>query len=189
MPSLSGMVRSATTTHTSTAGHQRVNADMPEHIRQLLNGPAFPLQELRLVVAQTTPKGIVHIDAKTVVELLRVLTRPGDAVVISPPVYPPFFQHIGFARRRVMEVPLVREGGRWELDFAGLEAAFAAGGVHLVAVPVDYSENKRVLVDEPVAIIVGDRAAARGSPPFQRRSTGMTRSPRERRACPRAASP
>ncbi|MBW0000772.1 MAG: acetolactate synthase large subunit [Verrucomicrobia bacterium] len=29
-----------------------------------------------------------------------------------------------------------------------LEAAFNAGGVHLVAVPVDYSENTRVLVDE-----------------------------------------
>jgi acetolactate synthase I/II/III large subunit len=29
-----------------------------------------------------------------------------------------------------------------------LEAAFKAGGVHLVAVPVDYSENIRVLVDE-----------------------------------------
>src|SRR5215212_2248905 len=29
-----------------------------------------------------------------------------------------------------------------------LDAAFRAGGVHLVAVPVDYSENKRVLVDE-----------------------------------------
>ena len=29
-----------------------------------------------------------------------------------------------------------------------LEAAFKAGGVHIVAVPVDYSENKRVLVDE-----------------------------------------
>jgi acetolactate synthase-1/2/3 large subunit len=29
-----------------------------------------------------------------------------------------------------------------------LEAAFEAGGVHLVVVPVDYSENKRVLVDE-----------------------------------------
>ena len=29
-----------------------------------------------------------------------------------------------------------------------LEAAFSAGGVHLVIVPVDYSENKRVLVDE-----------------------------------------
>jgi acetolactate synthase-1/2/3 large subunit len=29
-----------------------------------------------------------------------------------------------------------------------LEAAFAAGGVHLVTVPIDYSENTRVLVDE-----------------------------------------
>ena len=29
----------------ATAGHQRVNADMPEHIRQLLNAPAFALQE------------------------------------------------------------------------------------------------------------------------------------------------
>ena len=29
-----------------------------------------------------------------------------------------------------------------------LEAAFAGGGVHLVAVPIDYSENTRVLVDE-----------------------------------------
>ena len=29
-----------------------------------------------------------------------------------------------------------------------LEVAFADGGVHLVVVPVDYSENKRVLVDE-----------------------------------------
>ena len=29
-----------------------------------------------------------------------------------------------------------------------LEAAFAGGGVHLVTVPIDYSENMRVLVDE-----------------------------------------
>ena len=29
-----------------------------------------------------------------------------------------------------------------------LEAAFAGGGVHLVVVPIDYSENQRVLVDE-----------------------------------------
>src|SRR3954462_3247139 len=54
----------------ATGGHQRINADMPEHIRQLLNAPAFALQELKLVVASTTPKGIVHIDAKTAVELL-----------------------------------------------------------------------------------------------------------------------
>ena len=29
-----------------------------------------------------------------------------------------------------------------------LEAAFAAGGVHVVVVPIDYTENRRVLVDE-----------------------------------------
>ena len=29
-----------------------------------------------------------------------------------------------------------------------LESAFSGGGVHLVAVSIDYSENKRVLVDE-----------------------------------------
>ncbi|WP_395018370.1 acetolactate synthase large subunit [Dongia sp.] len=36
-----------------------------------------------------------------------------------------------------------------------LQAAFDAGGVHLVAVPIDYSENMRVLIDE-----LGNRKAA-----------------------------
>jgi len=54
----------------ATAGHQRVNADMPENIRQMLNAPAFALQEVRLTVVSALPRGIVHIDAKTVVELL-----------------------------------------------------------------------------------------------------------------------
>jgi len=31
------------------------------------------------------------------------------------------------------------------------EKAFAAGGVHLVDLPVDYSENQRVLIDELAA--------------------------------------
>jgi len=36
-----------------------------------------------------------------------------------------------------------------------LESAFKAGGVHLVSVPVDYSENKRVLVDELAGLARG----------------------------------
>jgi cysteine-S-conjugate beta-lyase len=59
--------------------------------------------------------------------ILRLVTEPGDRVVINPPVYPPFFAHLTEARLRVAEVPLIRTDGRWELDFAGLEAAFAAG--------------------------------------------------------------
>ena len=59
----------------ATAGHQRVNADVPDHIRQLLNAPAFALQEVRMTVVTALPKGIVHIDANTEVELLPEFTE------------------------------------------------------------------------------------------------------------------
>ena len=59
----------------ATAGHQRINADMPDHIRQLLNAPAFALQEVRMTIVTALPKGIVHIDAGTEVELLPEYTE------------------------------------------------------------------------------------------------------------------
>jgi cystathionine beta-lyase len=61
-----------------------------------------------------------------VVELLRVLTRPGDAVVISPPVYPPFFDWVPESGARILEVPLAHGADGWRLDLAALEMAFAA---------------------------------------------------------------
>jgi cystathionine beta-lyase len=60
-----------------------------------------------------------------VVELLRALTRPGDAVVISPPVYPPFFDWVTEAGVRLLEVPLACDAAGWRLDLPALEAAFA----------------------------------------------------------------
>ena len=62
-----------------------------------------------------------------VVELLRVLTRPGDRVVISPPVYPPFFSWVAEAGRQLVEAPLRHGPEGWRLDLAALERAFAAG--------------------------------------------------------------
>jgi transitional endoplasmic reticulum ATPase len=59
----------------ATQGHQRVNADMPEEVRRMLSAPAFALQEVRLAVVSTVPKGIVHIDAKTQIELLPEHTK------------------------------------------------------------------------------------------------------------------
>lgn len=59
------------------------------------------------------------------VELLRALTRPGDAVVISPPVYPPFFDWIPEVGARVLEVPLAHGAEGWRLDLPALERAFA----------------------------------------------------------------
>jgi cysteine-S-conjugate beta-lyase len=80
--------------------------------------------------AWTVDPGRVHLvpDVMAGVEAVLLLTtEPGDGVVINTPVYPPFFQHIPNSGRRVVEVPLDRRDGRWELDFDALEAAFAAG--------------------------------------------------------------
>jgi cysteine-S-conjugate beta-lyase len=60
-------------------------------------------------------------------EVLRLVTAPGDGVVVNPPVYPPFFATITEVERRVVEVPLARGADKWGLDMAGLERAFAAG--------------------------------------------------------------
>ena len=46
---------------------------------------------------------------------------------------------------------MARRAGGWtptEDLVPTLEQAFEAGGVHLVAVPIDYSENTRVLIEE-----------------------------------------
>ena len=57
------------------------------------------------------------------VELLGLVTGPGDAVVVNPPVYPPFFGYLHHVGRRVVEAPL---GGDGRLDLDALEQAFAA---------------------------------------------------------------
>ena len=62
-----------------------------------------------------------------IVETLRSAIRPGDGVVINPPVYPPFFHLVTEAGGSVVEVPLLDDGARYSLDLAGIEAAFAAG--------------------------------------------------------------
>lgn len=62
-----------------------------------------------------------------VVESLRRLTSLGDGVIITPPVYPPFFELVREAGAEVVEVPLVDNGEDWALDLAGIDAAFAAG--------------------------------------------------------------
>jgi len=62
-----------------------------------------------------------------IVESLRRLAAPGDGVIITPPVYPPFFDLVREAGARVVEVPLRDDGEEWALDLDGIDAAFAAG--------------------------------------------------------------
>ncbi|MGW3788537.1 MalY/PatB family protein [Micromonospora chokoriensis] len=63
-----------------------------------------------------------------VVEALRLLTDVGDAVVVNCPVYPPFYDFVTHAGRRIVEAPL---GEDLRIDLAALEDAFRqarAGG-------------------------------------------------------------
>ena len=61
------------------------------------------------------------------IEVMRVVTRPGDRVVVNSPVYLNFFKWVAEAERELVDVPLIQRKGEWWLDFDGLEAAFAAG--------------------------------------------------------------
>ncbi|KTF68208.1 CDC48 family AAA ATPase [Sphingomonas sp. HT-1] len=51
----------------ATVGHQR--ADVPPNVAQFVRAPAYALQEIRLNVVSTVPRGVVHIDENTEVEL------------------------------------------------------------------------------------------------------------------------
>ncbi|SCF21275.1 MalY/PatB family protein [Micromonospora mirobrigensis] len=62
-----------------------------------------------------------------VVEVLRLVTGPGDAVVVCSPVYPPFYAFVSHAGRRVIEAPL---GPDLRLDPAALDEAFRAARAH-----------------------------------------------------------
>ncbi|HWE81371.1 MAG TPA: aminotransferase class I/II-fold pyridoxal phosphate-dependent enzyme [Gaiellaceae bacterium] len=64
-------------------------------------------------------------DVMSAVEaLLRLATGPGDAVVVNPPVYPPFFSVTRVVGRSVVEAPLATDSS---LDLDAIESAFAAG--------------------------------------------------------------
>jgi cystathionine beta-lyase len=63
-----------------------------------------------------------------VVEMLKLVTGPGDPVIVNPPVYPPFYQFVTHLDRRVVEAPL---GTDLRIDAQVLEDAFrraVAGG-------------------------------------------------------------
>jgi transitional endoplasmic reticulum ATPase len=63
----------------ATHGQQRVAPDnLPPQLRQMLAAPAFSLTEIRLTVVSTTPKGFVHIDQETEVELRAEFSEAGD---------------------------------------------------------------------------------------------------------------
>ncbi|MCC3276133.1 MULTISPECIES: MalY/PatB family protein [unclassified Arthrobacter] len=62
-----------------------------------------------------------------IVECLRQTVPVDGSVVITPPVYPPFFELPVEADASVVEVPLLPSAEGWTLDLANIERAFARG--------------------------------------------------------------
>lgn len=62
----------------STVGQQRV-ANIPPNVAQHLRAPAYALQEIRLAVISTSPRGVVHIDEQTEIELRPDYEEPKDS--------------------------------------------------------------------------------------------------------------
>jgi transitional endoplasmic reticulum ATPase len=62
----------------ATAGQQRVD-NMPPGVQNMLRAPAYALQEIRLAVIATTPKGVVHVDEHTEIELRPEYEEPKEA--------------------------------------------------------------------------------------------------------------
>ncbi len=109
----------------------------------------------RVDAAKVSPTTDVSV---AIVESLRASIRPGDGVVITPPVYTPFFDLIPEAGGVVVEVPLGNDDGRYSLDVEGIEAAFAAGARALL---LCNPHNPLGLVHDADALRAVAEAAAR----------------------------
>jgi cysteine-S-conjugate beta-lyase len=122
---------------------------------------AFAAQRLRW---QVDPDAVFSIpDVMTgIAEMAQALTPPGSAIVINPPVYPPFFFRLGFTGRRIVEAPLRRdEGGRYDLDPGALDLALAAEGVRAYLLCNPHNPTGRVWSREQL-MTVADICQRRG---------------------------
>jgi len=54
-------------------------------------------------------------------------TRPGDSIIIQPPVYTPFFAAVESHGRNLVFNRLIENDGRWTMDFDSLEKAITPG--------------------------------------------------------------
>ena len=86
---------------------------------------------------------------------LRAVTKPGDGVLINPPVYGPFFMSIRANGRKVVESPLVRDGdGRYTMDLADMEGKLASGEAKAVMLCSPHNPCGRAWSKEELTAVV-----------------------------------
>jgi cysteine-S-conjugate beta-lyase len=83
---------------------------------------------------------------------MRHFTAPGSAVIVPTPAYPPFLTVPPLHGREVIQVPMHRDGGRYVLDLAGIDRAFADGAGLLVLSNPANPVGRVFTVDELAAV-------------------------------------
>ncbi|WP_331454260.1 aminotransferase class I/II-fold pyridoxal phosphate-dependent enzyme [Microbacterium mangrovi] len=114
-----------------TALHEAVELGDTGYINPFDRGAARAFSDFAAARWGWTPDprrmGITTDVSVVIVESLRRLIAPGDGVIITPPVYPPFYDMVPEAGGTVVEVPLTDDGAQYRLDLAGIDRALAAG--------------------------------------------------------------
>ena len=89
------------------------------------------------------PPGVIY--AMNVV--LRILTKPGDRVMVPMPNYDPLFDMVTRGGRKLVETPLVWKDGRYTFDFADMEAK-AASGVKVLVLSSPHNPTGRIWTED-----------------------------------------
>ncbi|MGN0986029.1 MAG: MalY/PatB family protein [Candidatus Enterenecus sp.] len=79
---------------------------------------------------------------------VRALTKPGDTILIQPPVYPPFFRVVRDNGRVLAESPLKRTAAGYEMDFEDLERQLARPEVTAMLLCSPHNPVGRVWTEE-----------------------------------------
>lgn len=89
------------------------------------------------------PPGVIY--AMNV--MLRILTQPGDRVLVPMPNYDPLFDMVTRGGRQLVETPLVWQDGRYTFNYEDLEAK-AASGVKVLIFSSPHNPTGRVWTRE-----------------------------------------
>jgi cystathionine beta-lyase len=95
-----------------------------------------------------------------IVEILRVIAKPGDKVLINSPVYQNFYNWLVETGMEKVDVPFTRTGSDegsnnpWELNWPEIESAYASGiKVHMICSP--HNPLGRIYTKEELLRFVG----------------------------------
>lgn len=83
----------------------------------------------------------------------RAVGGEGDAVFTASPIYPPFLTAPTHSGRHAIHIPLVRNGARWDWDFAGTEALLRDSAARLLLLCHPHNPVGRVWRDEELTRI------------------------------------